>query len=172
MNRGRKPVPTVVKKLHGTLKPCRAKSEPVAPAGSLVPGSQIDGFPYARAFWDHYAATAPYGMLKPVDVPLLELLCLALARARIAEEHLQADGMVVENKAGNQVSNQYLTIARQQAEIARRLASELGLPVTGRARMDMPASDSVPDSDGRALRPAVESFDAFLASNPQKQRPH
>ena len=174
MIRGRKPKPMLLKKLQGTAQPCRAVNEPKAPDGELKPSPTIDTTPYAREFFEHYIAFAPLGMIKPVDVPLLERLCIHLSYARVASEKIEQTGLVVmvgqrRDKKGNVIDsgapqpNPFLLIASRQTEIARKLAAELALPITGRARIDVP---DAPLATTRT-RSGLTRLDAFIASNPQ-----
>lgn len=179
MLRGRKPKPASLKALHGTERKDRKRREPVPKPGALVPSSQIDETPHAREFWDHYLRSAPLAMLKPVDVPLLERLCIALAIARTAQEQVNKGGLVVrvgqvldkktgaEKSPGSFQQNPFLPIVNRQAEIARKIAAELGLPVTARARIDM--NDPPPQATTTTKRKArnLDDIDSFIAANPQ-----
>jgi P27 family predicted phage terminase small subunit len=170
MQRGKKPKPASVKALHGTQRPDRQKAEPQPPAGDLVPSPQIGSIQYARGFWDHYVATAPLGMLKPVDVPLLERLCVALALAHQAMDDVAKRGLIVKaGKAKVQMQNPYLPVVNRQTEIARKLASELGLPVTARARLDAPDVPTPPGNSDEPNQPAArrgDALDQFLDQRP------
>lgn len=170
MRRGGKPVPRVLKKLHGTLQPCRRRNEPEAPAGELIPPEQLGRLRFGMDYWQHLTTTAPFGVLKPVDVPLLFRLCCALALAHAAMDHVIAEGQIIVIgqekdadgnilKPGFRTQNPYLPVVNRQTEIARKLAAELGLPVAARSRLDLP--EILPQAGGR------QSFRAFIATNPQ-----
>jgi len=172
MIRGAKPKASALKRLHGTERTDRAKNEPVPPAGDLVPSEQLNRVKHAQGLWDHYLATAPYGLLKPVDAPLLERLCIALAMARQAMDEVIALGLVVKSpNKGVPIHNPFLPIVNRQTEIARKLASELGLPVTARARLAVPEPPPPdPNDDGEsASRPRGDELDRFLDQHPDRR---
>jgi len=176
MIRGAKPKPSAMKRLHGTERTDRAKNEPVPPAGDLVPSEQLNRVKHARGLWDHYLASSPLGLLKPVDAPLLERLCIALAMARQAMDEVIALGLVVKSPdKGVPIHNPFLPIVNRQTEIARKLASELGLPVTARARIDLPerafgSHDTDIDEDGsRRARRYSDDLDRFLDQHPDRE---
>ena len=73
---------------------------------------------------------------------------MALALARQAMADVIANGMCYTlEKTGFVMQNPRLAIVNRQTEIARKLAGELWLPVTARARLDMP---DVPAARGGA----------------------
>ncbi len=176
MIRGAKPKSSASKRLHGTERADRAKNEPVPPAGDLVPSEQLDRVRHARGLWDHYLATSPLGLLKPVDAPLLERLCVALALARQAMDEVIHLGLVVKSPdKGVPIHNPFLPIVNRQTEIARKLASELGLPVTARARIDLPEGAfgsrdiDTDEDDPRRARRYSDDLDRFLDQHPDRE---
>ena len=175
MIRGAKPKASALKRLHGTERPDRAKHEPVPPAGDLIASEQLDRVTHARGIWEHYLATSPLGLLKPVDAPLLERLCIALAIAKQAMDEVIALGLVVKSPdKGVPIHNPFLPIVNRQTEIARKLASELGLPVTARARIDLPEAplglrgDDDNDDEPRRASRYTDDLDRFLDQHPDR----
>lgn len=184
MQRGRKPKTADQHALHGTKRPDRQpRSNPRPRAGAMQPTPQVDRIPEARRYWDHYVATAPLGMLAPVDAPLLERLCVALAIAEVAMDQILRRGlaeMIVikvgadKDGAGDMPQiNPYLSAVNRQTEIARKLAAELGLPVAARARLE--ASDVPPPNPGdedddtpRARRSRENDLDSYLDQHPDR----
>jgi P27 family predicted phage terminase small subunit len=164
MVRGRKPKAEALARLHGIPGKRKLRREPVPRAGALVPSEQIDHVQYARGIWDHFLATAPLGMLKPIDVELLEALCVALALRRQAVAQVIALGLMVKSpEKGVPMQNPYLPVVNRQTEIARKLASELGLPVTARSRIDAPDAPLHADDDEEGPR---DDLERYLAQRP------
>ena len=171
MFRGNKPKASALNRLHGTPGKRKPGREPVPRSGILLPSEQIDRVEHARPIWDHYLATAPLGMLKPVDVELLERLCIALAMARQAMDQVIELGLVVKSpEKGVPMQNPFLPIVNRQTEIARKLASELGLPVTARARLDAPEAplrrEGENEHEPRQTR--GDDLDSFLDQHPDR----
>ena len=172
MIRGNKPKAAALQRLHGHPGKRRPKREPVPATGVLLPSEQIDRVQHARAIWDHYLATAPLGMLKPVDVELLERLCVALAMARSAMDQVIQLGLVVKSPdKGVPIQNPFLPIVNRQTEIARKLAGELGLPVTARARIDAPEAPlpGQGDDEQGPRRTRGDELDSFLDQHPDRR---
>jgi len=184
---GRKPKPSALKKLHGQNRPSRRKEEPKPRKGRLRPSPGIDAIKYAREYWDHYLRYAPLDMLKPVDGPLLERMCVALGRAREGDEHIARMGLIVRaptkvltDRSGNKteipggwMQNPFLPIVNRATDIARKLAAELGLPVTARARInapDAPVPTTNEDDDEISQdQEAGDDLDRFLNQHPQRR---
>ena len=171
MVRGNKPKAGVLQRLHGNPGKRKPNREPMPPSGVLLPSEQIDRVEHARAIWEHYLATAPLGMLKPVDVELLERLCIALAMARQAMDQVIVLGLVVKSpEKGVPMQNPFLPIVNRQTEIARKLAAELGLPVTARARIDAPEAplrhEGEDEHEPRKTR--GDDLDSFLDQHPDR----
>ena len=160
--------PAVTKRLRGTARPDRAKREPVVPGGVLMPSDQIDAQVFARDYWDHFLQTAPRGVLAPLDAPILERLCMALSLARQAMADVIANGMCYTlEKTGFVMQNPHLAIVNRQTEIARKLAGELGLPVTARARLDMPDQPALRDGPpGDPADDRRDDLERFLDLHP------
>ena len=81
--RGRKPIPTALKKTRGTLRKSRTNTrEPIPPGGDLRPPASFDE---ARlALWKYFIENAPEGLLRPLDGPTLAVLVDAVIEHRIA----------------------------------------------------------------------------------------
>lgn len=166
MRRGRKPKTAALDRLHGSPGKRKSRSELMPPAGNLVPSEQLDRVKHARGIWDHYLATAPLDMLKPVDAELLERLCVALALARQAMDDVITTGLMITSDRGRPMQNPSMGVVNRQTEIARKLASELGLPVTARVRLNAPEPPQPLGSDGD---PRGDELDVFLDQHPDRK---
>lgn len=95
----------------------------------------------AKGIWGETIASVPPGKGGPVYSRMLGQYCLALARAEEASEHLGSSApdktklIVSGGKRGGAKRSPFLDIAKEQNEIARKLAAELGL-LGGGARLD------------------------------------
>ena len=171
MVRGNKPKASALHQLHGNPGKRKPKSEPAPRRGILIPSEQVDRVEHARAIWNHYLATAPLGMLKPVDAPLLERLCVSLAMARQAMDQVIELGLVVKSPdKGVPIQNPFLPIVNRQTEIARKLAAELGLPVTARARIDAPEAPFPREGEDEhePQHTRGDELDSFLDQHPDR----
>ena len=69
---GRKPLPTEIKKLRGTLQKCRTNPHEPQPQGDLVapPEYMSDG---AKQAWRYAIDSAPEHLLRKLDMSVLEV---------------------------------------------------------------------------------------------------
>lgn len=145
--RGRKPVPTDLRKLHGNprQKPIN-KAEP-KPVGALdsapewMSESQKAGWRYAL---DH----APAGLLKRLDRGVLTVWVCAEDAHREASQRVTQYGLVTKSpEKGVPIQNPFLAIMNRQAEIMLRSASELGFSPASRPRIWTTHDDGTPIGD-------------------------
>lgn len=138
--RGRKPTPTVLKKLHRSDEPINP-DEP-KPIGDVTPDTAPEHFDAdQRAAWAYALHHAPPGMLKMIDAGVLECWVVAHCYHRQAVK-LQAQmgtrGLVVRTPNTRQlVQSPFLPIINRQALIMSKLAAELGFSPTSRPRVGL-----------------------------------
>ena len=66
----------------------------------------------------------------------IEIYCTNYARWRLAEAHVAENGPVLKaKKTGVPMLNLYLPVANKAAEIVNKIAADLGLPPSMRARV-------------------------------------
>lgn len=146
--RGRKPKPAALAKVHGNPGKRKAKAaEPEAPAGDLVCPAEVKAVAGAERYWKHFVKFAPLGILKPVDAPTLATLCIEHSMADLAQRKLKRGGHVITTSTGTLIQSPWVGIFHRSTEIARKLAAELGLTVTARARLEAP-TPGVPNPRG------------------------
>lgn len=152
MVRGRKPIPTTVKKITGQTRPRRMlQNEPI------ISLSQVVGLSLAPpAYLDDYAADEwrrtwellwEAGIMTPIDIGALAIYCQAYARWRRAEEAIQKiakedpenGGLVVVTTNGNIVQNPLVGIANTSMRDAIKYGAEFGLTPSSRARLGIVA---------------------------------
>lgn len=161
---GRKPTPESLHDLHGHPSKGRDKNaaEPKPPAGEFEWPPTLPKITGAERYWDHLLNYAPMRLLRPVDVPLLAKLCIELAIGDRAATELEANGFVITTSNGTLIPSPWVGILHRSIEIARKLSSELALPVTARARIDMNEVPGSRDAEGSSRD--ADTLDMFLAA--------
>ncbi len=152
--RGRKPKPTALHKLHGTLNTTRhangRSGEPVA-EGDLLPeppGWMSEG---QQAGWRFAVEHAPKGILKAVDRGMLAVWVEAEERHRTAaamQARLDQGAklpLLTKTKDGTAVASPYLGIMNRAAAIMIKAASELGFSPAARPRLAASAAQEPSD---------------------------
>jgi phage terminase small subunit len=130
MFRGRKPQTIATRRLLGNPgKRSLTASIPEPKRGVLICPKAVADNPRALAYWDHALANVHEAHLAPIDGPLLARYAIALAIADEATERL--NGKLLRRA----MPSPYLSILNRQVDLARKLAAELGLPPTARARV-------------------------------------
>ena len=135
--RGRKPVPTHLKRLHGNpgKRPLN-DSEPV-PDGELhaAPTWMSDT---QREGWAYAITNAPHGLLKQLDRSVLAIWVVAEDIHRHAAEKVTEYGLLTKSpNAGLPLQSPYLAILNKQAQIMLKAAAELGFSPSSRSRVQL-----------------------------------
>ena len=91
---GRKPLPTAIKKLKGTLQKCRTNPHEPQPAGDLVdpPEYMADG---AKQAWRYAIESAPEHLLRRLDMSVLEVWSCAADLYRKAQIGIIKTGLLI-----------------------------------------------------------------------------
>jgi P27 family predicted phage terminase small subunit len=141
--RGRKPKPTKLHKLQGTLNVTRHKdrsSEPQAQGDLLAtPPSWMSAA--QQAGWRHAVAHAPRGVMRQIDRGVLAIWVVAEDQHRIATM-MQAELdqttrllLLTKNKDGTPTLSPYVTIINRAAATMLKAGSELGFSPAARPRL-------------------------------------
>jgi P27 family predicted phage terminase small subunit len=133
--RGRKPKPTHLKILDGTVKEF-PKSEPL-PIGELdlAPDWMSEE---QKSSWEYAIAHAPEGLLKKLDRSILAAWVIAEDLHRQATMEVNEHGLVTKSPVkGDPMQNPYLSIANRQAQIMMKAGSELGFTPSSRSRVSI-----------------------------------
>ena len=151
--RGRKPIPSELKKLAGTFRTDRAN--PDEPTGEpSLPRCPAHLKGEARKTWKREGeALAAMRVLTAADRAALAMFCVTSARHIEAEGKILELGAVVRSATGVAVVSPWVTISAKAIEQATRLAVELGMTPSARARVRI-----VP----QAKRPAAVSSRARI----------
>ena len=180
--RGRKPVPTVLRKLHGNpRKTAFPKGEPM-PVGDLsLPPTWLTE--EQKETWRYAISNAPPGLLKRIDASALTAWVIAVDLHRQAAQAQATVGLLmrVRTKAtigrddhGVPLASPYISIISQQAKIMLKAASELGFTPVSRPRIvaNPPALALAHEQEARsdaAKQRAPLSLEEFIASAPKRQ---
>ena len=114
---GRKPLPTEIKKLRGTLQKCRTNPHEPQPQGDLVapPEYMSDG---AKQAWRYAIESAPEHLLRKLDMSVLEVWSCAADLYRKAQIGITKTGLLIKApNTGVPMQSPYLAIANKQAQI-------------------------------------------------------
>jgi phage terminase small subunit len=177
--RGRKPVPSTLRKLHGNpRKVAMPKFEP-KPDGDL--SDAPDWLNEAqRTCWRYALRTAPPGMLKRIDLGVLVVWAVAenlhcqaaAAQAKVGLlVRIKTRATINQDDPGVPVASPYINIINQQAKIMLKAASELGFTPVSRPRVYGGPSVPGPNFNIGASETREEgrmSLDEFLASAPKR----
>jgi P27 family predicted phage terminase small subunit len=141
----RKPLPTALKLVKGTLRKDRANPhEPiVAQALSHVPPEHLSD--KQKEVWRYILSHAPAGLLKSLDWAVLEIWVVAYTTYRDAQAAVLKAGQVIRSPYDMPMQNPYLTSMNKQALIMLKAASEMGFSPAARSRIvigqDSPEDD-------------------------------
>jgi P27 family predicted phage terminase small subunit len=143
--RGRKPIPTDIRKLMGTFNATvhgrDRKGEP-KPEGDLPYDPPDNLTPSQAAIWRHAIENAPRGILKNIDLSVFLVWVTAFdedERARLGQIKLDQRGgdldFLMRNKTGEMVVSPYLRITDRCGQRMMKAASELGFTPSARPRL-------------------------------------
>ena len=128
-------MPTELKVLHGERRPSRlnrnapkAKNVPVMPEGMSAP---------AKAIWNRIVADYGHtGVLTGVDTDALQIYCEAVVRYRHGSAMLEQSGPLVRGaRRGDLVKNPLHQVVRDDADLIRAFARELGFTPSARSAL-------------------------------------
>jgi len=142
--RGRKPLPTAVKQLRGTARPCRSNpNEPQFPVPLRTPSAPDWLSETAADVWRELGRTLlDAGLFTVVDRYALAMFCAAAGRWIEAERRVDAEGAVLISKeTGNPYPNPWYHVANKAWDQLRQMLSEFGLTPAERSRLKAAVSE-------------------------------
>ena len=136
---GRKPLPTTIKKVKGTLQKCRTNSREPRPVGVLgePPDYMSDT---AKEAWRYAVTNAPAGLLSSLDAAVLERWanCAGLYREALAKiNRAGVAGMIVKTPSGILRRSPLMDVIRDLAMEMKGYESEMGFTPASRSRVQM-----------------------------------
>jgi P27 family predicted phage terminase small subunit len=170
--RGRKPKPTTLKELAGNPGRRPLNTAEPKPVGLLAepPGWFNEA---QRAGWAYAIEHAPSGLLRKIDRSVLAVWVVAEHLHREATEQVLKDGLLIKApQTGQPMQSPYLAIVNRQAQIMLKAAEQLGFSPAARPRLQVPPPSPNERRDTGALSGIAESFEAFLAEDPEAPTTH
>ena len=147
MTKGRKPLPTQVKKNRGTYQSCRGANNEMIP-------SRIDGIPKPPKILVKEAATLwnetvkelyELDMLHGVDLPLLAAYCQEMATYFECSAYIQDNGITYDDSYGNPHTRPEVVTQRNALDRALKLATQFGFTPSARTRIEAPVKKEEKD---------------------------
>jgi P27 family predicted phage terminase small subunit len=128
-------MPTELKLLHGERRPCRLNRN--APKARNVPVMPTDMSEPAQAIWNRLTADYGHtGVLTSVDTDALQIYCEAVIRYRHGAAMLERSGPLVRGaRRGDLIKNPLHQIVRDDADLIRAFARELGFTPSARSAL-------------------------------------
>ena len=137
VTKGRKPLPTALKKLEGDRGKGRRpinEHEPTPPKGAIKCPSWL--LPEAKKEWKRLAPSLEaMGVLTIWDIESFSDYCQAYARWKEAEEFITQHGSIFKTPSGYVQQVPQVSIAQQNLKIMQSLAGEFGLSPATRSRI-------------------------------------
>lgn len=143
--RGPAPTPTALKLLRGEKRPSRLnRSEPKPRGAPIKPaGMSRDASAIWRRLIRDYGHT---GVLTAVDSDVLRAYCEAVVRYERAAQMLEETGPLVRGaRRGELVKNPLHQVVRDNADLMRQLARELGFTPSARSAIKSPIAEGDED---------------------------
>lgn len=139
--KGRKPIPSALKKLAGNPGKRPILEDLAAP--SSAPDRPRGLSVEARKEWDRITSElAHLGILSCVDRSALELYCATWERWKGSEAAIKQEGAVVDGRA-----NPHVSMANKALMIMKSFLAEFGLTPSSRARLHVSEKQEVDDDD-------------------------
>jgi P27 family predicted phage terminase small subunit len=141
--RGRKPIPTAIKKLRGNPGKRKLAQElaPITPAAATdlsvpQPPKWLNDMPHALERWRTVAPLLDrMGLLSHLDLDAFEAYCVVWARWRQAEEAIAKHGPVTRTPKGYVVQSPLIGIANKALQHVRAYEVEFGMTPSARSRV-------------------------------------
>lgn len=133
---GRKKKPVELKMIEGTYRKDRDNLNAPKVTGDLV--SPPNYFSEEQTgVWKYAIENAPKGLLKKLDISILEIWVTAYVTYRESYAKVQEMGQVMTSPSGYPIVNPYLSNMNKQATIMMKAASELGFTPTSRSKVSV-----------------------------------
>ncbi|HFD40867.1 MAG TPA: phage terminase small subunit P27 family [Anaerolineae bacterium] len=136
--KGRKPKPTVLKKLAGNpgKRPLN-EGEPQFPRFKRAPSPPEHLSEEAKTEWRRVVRMLmDAGLFTAADRAALALYCEAWGRWVEAQRMVAKSGQVITTQSGNLIQNPYLGVANRAWEDLRKILAEFGLTPSSRSRLN------------------------------------
>ena len=161
--KGRKPLPTEVKRARGTLQPCRTRTDEMRP--ELVrdmpePPEYLDE--YGRAEWERILPELKAsGVLARLDLSIIAMYCNEIATYIECQQQMKKAAtrvMVIKDDSGKVKYAQqlpYQKIANDALEKAVKIAAEFGFTPAARTRIGVGGTEKPKSAIFDLMKPVV-----------------
>jgi P27 family predicted phage terminase small subunit len=138
--RGRKPIPSHLRVLNGTLD--KMPEDIPVPQGELLYAPEWMSDEQKHS-WNYAIENAPDGLLKLLDKSVLCTWVIAEDLHRQAVQEVNKRGLIVKSPVkGEPMQNPWLAIVNRQAVLMMKAASEMGFSPTSRNRVSIKNENS------------------------------
>jgi len=146
MIRGRKRIPTGIKRKTGTLKKCRTNpAEPKPGPADSEPPEFLDD--EAKAKWrELFPELSALGVISSIDRDLFMLYCSAYSNWKRANDVIKGHKQVYRTPNGAYQQIPHVSMAKGWMQMMTKLAAEMGIPATMRSRI-VPKTGKGKDED-------------------------
>jgi P27 family predicted phage terminase small subunit len=140
--RGRRPVPTNLKVLHGNPGKRPLNQNEPKPKQER-PACPPDLSKVARKEWRRIVPILEgLGILTRVDRAALAAYCESWARWREAERKIAETNLVIKTKSGNVIENPYYSISKRERELMHKFLIEFGMTPSSRSKLSVHAREA------------------------------
>ena len=144
---GRKPLPTAIKTVKGTLQKCRTNPNELKPVGVLgePPEYMSDN---AKEAWRYAVEQAPPGLLSALDGAVLERWanCAGMYREALAKiNRTGVSGMLIKTPSGILRRSPLMDVIRDLALEMKGYEAEMGFTPASRSRVQV--AQALPHAD-------------------------
>jgi P27 family predicted phage terminase small subunit len=162
MTRGRKPVPTAIRRHNGNPGKRRYNHDEPMPLNE-IPDCPDHLSDLARQEWNRIAATLhDLGVLTSVDRAALAAYCQTYGRWVEAEQKLQETPTLFKTPSGYVQQSPWLSVSNKQLELMGRYMVELGLTPASRSRVVVPPGSAEFDAVTAITRIIISPKDSDL----------
>lgn len=146
---GRKPLPTAVKAVKGTLRKSRTNQAEPGPTASLA-DPPLDMREAATDLWRYLVGNTPAGVLHANNAALLERYCELLAQYRDVVHEIArrgVGGLLAKDRFGLPTRSILFELQVELSHLLRECEAELGFTPVSRARVQVPQATATNHDD-------------------------
>jgi P27 family predicted phage terminase small subunit len=135
--RGRRPIPTQLKVLHGNPGKRKLNTKEPKPNPER-PSCPPDLSKVARKEWRRIVPILEkLGIVTRIDRAALAAYCESWARWREAERKIAETSLVIKTKSGNAIENPYYSISKRERELMHKFLVEFGMTPSSRSNLSV-----------------------------------
>jgi len=135
--KGRRPLPTQLKIVRGTLRKSRENPNEPKLEHALSDEAPEHLTAEQKEVWRYVIANAPANLLKSLDWAVLEIWVVSYDIYRKAQKEVQRLGQVIKTPNDYPMMNPFLANMNKQALLMLKAASEMGFTPASRSRISI-----------------------------------